>query len=127
MEYGFTRTVDLPYEAAVQRVTEELKNQGFGVLTTIDVKETLKQKLNIDFTRYVILGACNPPLAHRALDVEMNIGLLLPCNVIVYEKEGKTVVGAFDPMMMVPLVGKPEMASIAADVKKRLEAVLANI
>jgi uncharacterized protein (DUF302 family) len=119
--------VDLPYEAAVQRVTEELKNQGFGVLTTIDVKETLKQKLNIDFTRYVILGACNPPLAHRALDVEMNIGLLLPCNVIVYEKEGKTVVGAFDPMMMVPLVGKPEMASIAADVKKRLEAVLANI
>ena len=127
MEYGFTRTVNLPYEAAVKRVTEELKNQGFGVLTTIDVKETLKQKLNIDFTRYVILGACNPPLAHRALDVEMNIGLLLPCNVIVYEKEGKTVVGAFDPMMMVPLVGKPEMASIAADVKKRLEAVLANI
>jgi uncharacterized protein (DUF302 family) len=127
MEYGFTRTVDMPYEAAVRRVTEELKNQGFGVLTTIDVKETLKQKLNIEFTRYVILGACNPPLAHRALEVEMNIGLLLPCNVIVYEKEGKTVVGAFDPSIMVPLVGKPEMASIAADVKKRLEAVLANI
>jgi uncharacterized protein (DUF302 family) len=127
MEYGFTRTVNLPFEAAVQRVTEELRNQGFGVLTTIDVKETLKQKLNIEFTRYVILGACNPPLAHRALTLEMNIGLLLPCNVIVYEKEGKTVVGAFDPMMMVPLVGKAEMGSIAADVKKRLEAVLANI
>ena len=127
MEYGFTRTVHLPFEAAVQRVTEELKNQGFGVLTTIDVQETLKQKLNVEFTRYVILGACNPPLAHRALEVEMNIGLLLPCNVIVYEKEGKTVVGAFDPMMMVPLVGKPEMAAIAADVKKRLEAVLAKI
>ena len=127
MEYGFTRTVNLPFEAAVQRVTEELKNQGFGVLTTIDVQETLKQKLNVEFTRYVILGACNPPLAHRALEVEMNIGLLLPCNVIVYEKEGKTVVGAFDPMMMVPLVGKPEMAAIAADVKKRLEAVLAKI
>lgn len=127
MEYGFTRTVELPYETAVQRVTEELKNQGFGVLTTIDVKETLKQKLNVEFSRYVILGACNPPLAHRALEVEMNIGLLLPCNVIVYEKEGKTVVGAFDPMMMVPLVGKPEMASIAADVKKRLEVVLAKI
>lgn len=127
MEYGFTRTVDLPYEAAVQRVTEELRNQGFGVLTTIDVKETLKQKLNVEFTKYVILGACNPPLAHRALEVEMNIGLLLPCNVIVYEKGGNTVVGAFDPMMMVPLIGKPEMASIAADVKKRLEAVLANI
>lgn len=127
MEYGFTRTVNLPFEAAVQRVTEELRNQGFGVLTTIDVKETLKQKLNVEFTRYVILGACNPPLAHRALALEMNIGLLLPCNVIVYEKEGKTVVGAFDPMMMVPLVGKAEMGSIAADVKKRLEAVLANI
>jgi uncharacterized protein (DUF302 family) len=127
MKYGFTRTVDMPYEAAVRRVTEELKNQGFGVLTTIDVKETLKQKLNIEFTRYVILGACNPPLAHRALDVEMNIGLLLPCNVIVYEKGGKTVVGAFDPSIMVPLVDKPEMASIAADVKKRLEAVLVSI
>ena len=127
MQYGFTRTVNMPYEAAVQRVTEELKNQGFGVLTTIDVKETLKQKLNIEFTKYVILGACNPPLAHRALEVELNIGLLLPCNVIVYEKEGKTVVGAFDPMMMVPLVGKAELGAIAADVKQRLEAVLANI
>jgi uncharacterized protein (DUF302 family) len=127
MEYGFTRTVNLPYETAVRRVTEELKNQGFGVLTTIDVKETLKQKLNVDFTKYVILGACNPPLAHSALQVEMNIGLLLPCNVIVYEKNGKTVVGAFDPLMMVPLVGKAELGSIAADVKMRLEAVLANI
>jgi uncharacterized protein (DUF302 family) len=127
MQYGFTRTVNLPYEAAVQRVTEELRKQGFGVLTTIDVKETLKQKLNVEFTKYMILGACNPPLAHRALEVEMNIGLLLPCNVIVYEKEGKTVVGAFDPLMMVPLVGKKEMETIAADVKQRLEAVLANI
>jgi uncharacterized protein (DUF302 family) len=127
MEYGFTRTVDLPYEAAVQRVTEELKKQGFGVLTTIDVKETLKQKLNVEFAKYVILGACNPPLAHGALEVEMNIGLLLPCNVIVYEKEGKTVVGAFDPMTMVPLVGKIALQAIAADVKQRLEKVLANI
>ena len=127
MQYGFTRTVNLPYEAAVQRVTEELRKQGFGVLTTIDVKETLKQKLNVEFTKYVILGACNPPLAHRALEVEMNIGLLLPCNVIVYEKEGKTVVGAFDPMTMVPLVGKIALQAIAADVKQRLEKVLANI
>jgi uncharacterized protein (DUF302 family) len=127
MQYGFTRTVNLPYEAAVQRVTEELRNQGFGVLTKIDVKETLKEKLNIEFTKYVILGACNPPLAHSALEVEMDIGLLLPCNVIVYEKEGKTVVGAFDPLMMVPLVGKAELGAIAAEVKQRLEAVLANI
>jgi uncharacterized protein (DUF302 family) len=127
MQYGFTRTVNLPYEAAVQRVTEELRDQGFGVLTKIDVKETLKEKLNIEFTKYVILGACNPPLAHSALEVEMDIGLLLPCNVIVYEKEGKTVVGAFDPLMMVPLVGKAELGAIAAEVKQRLEAVLANI
>jgi uncharacterized protein (DUF302 family) len=127
MEYGFTRTVNLPYETVVKRVTEELKNQGFGVLTTIDVKQTLKEKLNVDFTKYVILGACNPPLAHSALEVEMNIGLLLPCNIIVYEKDGMTVVGAFDPLMMVPLVGKAELGSIAADVKLRLEAVLANI
>ena len=119
--------MDLPYEAAVQRVTEELKKQGFGVLTTIDVKETLKQKLNVEFAKYVILGACNPPLAHGALEVDMNIGLLLPCNVIVYEKEGKTVVGAFDPMTMVPLVGKKALQAIAADVKQRLEKVLANI
>lgn len=127
MEYGFTRTVSLPFDAAVKRVTEELKNQGFGVLTSIDVKETLKQKLNVEFTKYVILGACNPPLAHRAFDVEMNIGLLLPCNVIVYEQEGKTIVGAFDPMMMVLLVGKAELAAIAAEVKQKLEAVLASI
>jgi uncharacterized protein (DUF302 family) len=127
MQYGFTRTVNLPFEAAVKRVTEELRTQGFGVLTTIDVKETLKQKLNIEFTKYVILGACNPPLAHRALEVEMNIGLLLPCNIIVYETEGKTVVGAFDPLMMVPLVGKAELGSIAAEVRLRLEAVLANL
>lgn len=127
MQYGFTRTVNLPFDAAVKRVTDELKTQGFGVLTSIDVKETLKQKLNIEFTKYVILGACNPPLAHRALGVEMNIGLLLPCNVIVYESEGKTVVGAFDPMMMVPLVGKAELGVIAADVRQRLEAVLAAV
>jgi uncharacterized protein (DUF302 family) len=127
LQYGFTRTLSLPFETAVQRATEELKAQGFGVLTTIDVKETLKKKLNVEFTKYVILGACNPPLAHRALGVDMNIGLLLPCNVIVYEKNGKTVVGAFDPMMMVPLVGKAELGTIAAEVRKKLESVLAAL
>jgi uncharacterized protein (DUF302 family) len=127
MEYGFSRTVDLTYEAAIQRVTEELKKEGFGVLTTIDVKETLKQKLNVDFTKYVILGACNPPFAHKSLQVEEQIGLLLPCNVIVYEKEGKTVVAAFDPMLMVPIIGKEEMKPIAAEVKRKLEAVIGSI
>ena len=91
MKYGFAKTIDIAYEAAVSKVTEELKKEGFGVLTTIDVKDTLKKKLDVDFTRYVILGACNPPFAYQALQVEEEIGLLLPCNVIVYEKAGKTV------------------------------------
>lgn len=127
MEYGFSRTVDLTYEAAIQRVTEELKKEGFGVLTTIDVKETLKQKINVDFTKYVILGACNPPLAHKSLQTEEQIGLLLPCNVIVYEKEGKTIVAAFDPMLMVSVIGKEEMRPIAEEVKRKLETVLKSI
>jgi uncharacterized protein (DUF302 family) len=127
MQYGFSRTVDLSYDAAVARVTEELKKEGFGVLTTIDVKATLKQKINVDFTRYVILGACNPPLAHKALLAEEQIGLLLPCNVIVYEKEGKTVVAVFDPMLMVSVIGKEEMRPIATEVKRKLEAVLRNV
>jgi len=127
MKYGFTRTVPLPYERAVERVTEELKRQGFGVLTSIDVRATLKQKLDVDFPRYIILGACNPPLAHRALQAETNIGLLLPCNVIVYEKEGTTIVGAFDPMTMVPLVDKPGLEPIAREVRQKLEAALAAL
>jgi len=127
VKYGFTRTVPLSYDRAVERVTEELKKEGFGVLTTIDVKATLKQKLDVEFPRYVILGACNPPLAHRALQAETDIGLLLPCNVIVYEKEGTTVVGAFDPMTMVPLVEKPGLEPIAREVRKKLETALAAL
>ena len=127
VKYGFTRNVPLPYDRAVERVTEELKKQGFGVLTSIDVKATLKQKLDVEFPRYVILGACNPPLAHKALQAETDIGLLLPCNVIVYEKEGTTVVGAFDPMTMVPLVDKPGLEPIAREVRTKLETALAAI
>jgi len=89
MQYGFSKTIDLPYEQAIEKVTAELKKEGFGVLTFIDVKETLKQKINVDFKKYAILGACNPPIAHRALQEEEEIGLLLPCNVIVYEKDSK--------------------------------------
>jgi len=127
MKYGFTRTVPLPFDRAVERVTDELKKQGFGVLTTIDVKATLKQKLDVEFPRYVILGACNPPLAHRALQAEPNIGLLLPCNVIVYEQEEKTVVGVFDPMMMVPLVDTPSLEPVAREVRQKLESALAAV
>ncbi len=100
MQYGFSKTVDMSYEQTIEKVTAELKKEGFGVLTFIDVKETLKQKINVDFKKYAILGACNPPIAHRALLEEEDLGLLLPCNVIVYEKDGKTRVSIFDPMVM---------------------------
>jgi uncharacterized protein (DUF302 family) len=120
MKYGISREVSLAYEAAIEKVTAELAKEGFGILTAIDVKETMKKKLGVDFTRYVILGACNPPLAHRALQAEEQIGLLLPCNVIVYEKGGKTVVAAFDPMIMSHIIDSPEMKAIAEEVKARL-------
>lgn len=127
MQYGISRVVDHSYDRAVERVTEELQKEGFGVLTTIDVKETLRKKLGIDFPRYVILGACNPPFAHRALQAEEQIGLLLPCNVIVYEKGGATVVAAFDPMMMALVLENEEIRPIADEVRKKLERVVAAV
>ncbi len=124
MSYGFSKPVSLPYDKAIEKVTEELKKEGFGVLTTIDVKDTLKKKLDVDFKRYVILGACNPPFAYNALQAEEQIGLLLPCNVIVYEKEGKTIVGVFDPMTMAKLVENDALKSIAEDIAAKLRRVL---
>jgi len=127
MQYSFSRVVSHSYDKAVERVTEELRKEGFGVLTSIDVRETLQKKLGVDFTRYLILGACNPPLAHRALQVEEQIGLLLPCNVIVYETGGKTAIGVFDPMVMMVVLEKEEMRPIAEEVKRKLERVLAAV
>jgi uncharacterized protein (DUF302 family) len=127
MPYGFSKTTDLPYERAIEKVTEELKKEGFGVLTTIDVKETLKKKLNVDFKKYVILGACNPPFAYQALQAEEEIGMLLPCNVIVYEKKGKTAVAAFDPMVMTTLPGNDALKLVADEVQKKLQRVLAAV
>lgn len=124
MSYGFSKPVSLPYDKAIEKVTEELKKEGFGVLTTIDVKDTLKKKLDVDFKRYIILGACNPPFAYNALQAEEQIGLLLPCNVIVYEKEGKTIVGVFDPMSMAKLVDNDALRSIAEDIAAKLRRVL---
>lgn len=124
MKYGFSKTTNYSFEEAIQKVTDELKKEGFGVLTTIDVKETLKNKLNVDFKKYTILGACNPPLAHQALQAEEELGLLLPCNVIVYEKEGKSVVSVFDPMIMAHIIDNPNMKPVAEEVKKKLERVL---
>jgi uncharacterized protein (DUF302 family) len=127
MTYGISKTVHLSYDQAVARVTEELQKEGFGVLTTIDVKETLKKKLNVDFKNYVILGACNPPFAHQALTAEEEVGLLLPCNVVVYEKDNGTVVAAFDPMVMTKLSDNPVLLKIAEQVKERLQRVLNNL
>ena len=125
MRYGTTREVSLPFDKAVEKVTEELKKEGFGVLTTIDVKETLKKKLDVDFPRYLILGACNPSFAYKSLQIEEEIGLLLPCNVIVFEKEGKTRVAAFDPMIMSVVIENKAMEPIALEVKAKLDRVIA--
>ena len=127
MKYGFSKTVDLSFDQAIQKVTDELKKEGFGVLTTIDVKDTLKKKLNVDFKKYTILGACNPPFAHQSLQIEEELGLLLPCNVIVYEKEGKTNVSVFDPMVMTRIIDNPTMVSVAQQVKEKLQRVLAAV
>jgi uncharacterized protein (DUF302 family) len=125
MSYGFSKKVNLPFDATIEKATTELQKEGFGVLTTIDVQETLKKKLNVDFKKYKILGACNPPFAHKALQAEEEIGLLLPCNVVVYEKDGKSVVAAFDPISMSRVMDNPAIEPIAAEVKQRLERVIA--
>ena len=115
--------LEVPYEEAVERVTAALKEEGFGVLTEIDVKATLKKKLDADFRKYAILGACNPPLAHRALSAELEIGLLLPCNVIVYEEDGGSVVSIVDPLSMLGIVQSPELQPVADEAGARLERV----
>ncbi len=127
MKYGISKTVPLSYQQAIDKVTDELKKEGFGVLTTIDVSDTLKKKINVDFPKYMILGACNPPFAHTALTAEEEIGLLLPCNVIVYEKNGTTHVAAFDPLVMRTIVDNPALEPIATDVRARLERILAAL
>ena len=124
MKYGFTKTTDYSFEQAIEKVTEELKKEGFGILSTIDVKDTLKKKIDVDFKKYTILGACNPKLAHGALQVEEELGLLLPCNVIVYEKNDKTVVSIFDPRVMTLVIENPEMNPVAEEVKNKLQRVL---
>ena len=124
MKYGFSKTTDYGFEQAIEKVTEELKKEGFGVLTTIDVKDTLKKKIDVDFKKYTILGACNPKLAHGGLQVEEELGLLLPCNVIVYEKNEKTVVSFFDPIVMTVVIDNPEMKPVSEEVKSKLKRVL---
>lgn len=129
-KYGFSKTVNLPYDAAIEKTRSALKDEGFGVLCEIDLKEKLKEKLGVDFRNYVILGACNPPLAYQTLQQEINIGLLLPCNVIVYESDetGKCVVAAIDAKTMLSVVGgNATLDAVASEVNERLQRVVNQI
>lgn len=127
--YAMTVELAMPYDSALERTREELSKEGFGVLTEIDVRATLKEKIGVDFRPYMILGACNPPLAHRALTEERDIGLLLPCNVIVYSGNDPemTVVAAIDPVVQLGVAEREELAPIAEDVRGRLERVLQGL
>jgi uncharacterized protein (DUF302 family) len=127
--YGMKKTLALPVQDADAKLREALKDEGFGILTEIDVKATLKEKLDVDFRPYKILGACNPSLAHQALSSEADIGLLLPCNVIVYEgdEEGTSVVGVLDPKVQLGVTGRDDIDHLAEDVRARMERVLAAL
>lgn len=126
VDYGMRVHLALPYDEAIDRVTAALKAEGFGVLTQIDVQATLKQKLDVDFRRYIILGACNPPLAYRAFSTELEIGLLLPCNVVVYEDESRegSVVSIIDPIMMLGIGINPALSAVGEEASARLRRVL---
>jgi uncharacterized protein (DUF302 family) len=127
-KYYFSKTVDLSYEDAIARVTEELKKEGFGVLTEIDVQATLKKKLDVDFRSYKILGACNPPFAYKALQAERNIGLMLPCNVVVQDAgNGKTEVAAIDPRVAMSRVENPALEPVATEIQAKLQRVIENL
>jgi uncharacterized protein (DUF302 family) len=123
--YGYSKTTELGFDDAVTRVRDELGKEGFGVLTEIDVKATLKKKIDVDFRKYIILGACNPPFAHRALTAEIDIGLLMPCNVIVYENDGGgSTVAAMNAGLMAEVSGNQELASVANEVNGKLQKAI---
>jgi uncharacterized protein (DUF302 family) len=122
--YTLSTRTELPFSDAVARVREELAHEGFGVLCEIDVQATLKQKLGVDREPYLILGACNPPLAHGALEAEPELGVLLPCNVVVYQQRGRTHIAAVDAERMLSIVGNEELAGTASEVRRRLSAVV---
>ena len=127
-KYYFGKTVELSFDDAIVRVTEELKKEGFGVLTEIDMQATLKKKLDVDFRQYKILGACNPPFAYKALQAEQNIGLLLPCNVIVQDAgNGKTEIAAIDPLVSMSRVENPALEPVAMEIKAKLQRVIQNL
>ena len=127
INYGFTKELERPFAATVEAVTEALKKEGFGILTKVDVKEKFKEKLGVDFRNYVILGACNPPSAFKAIEAEENIGLMLPCNVIVYEKAGKTSVGIIKPTVAMGMIDNSALKPLALEVEARLKRVIDSL
>lgn len=127
IDYGYVRPVALSFDDAVRKLEAALKSEGFGVLCHIDIQAKLKEKLGVDFPRYVILGACNPPLAHQALQHEINLGLLLPCNAAVYEQEGRVYAGVVDAARMLSVVGNPAMQPMAEKVTASLRRAIDSL
>jgi uncharacterized protein (DUF302 family) len=127
MSYYFSKKSALGFEEVIERVKEALKSEGFGVLTEIDVKETLKKKLDVDFRPYRILGACNPPFAYQALQAEDKVGIMLPCNVIVQEKEDGVEIAAVDPVASMQAIDNPKLSEIASEIRNRLHRVIDSL
>jgi uncharacterized protein (DUF302 family) len=127
MSYGYKKTIDAAFDEAVEKVRQALKSEGFGVLTEIDVKATLKKKLDVDYDKYIILGACNPPFAYKALQAEKDIGLMLPCNVIVYEQDGKVFVSAILPTVAMNMIENAELKGIAVQVEEKMKKVIDSV
>lgn len=127
MSYYFSKKSALGFKEAIEKVTEALKQEGFGILTEIDVKETLKMKLDVDFRPYKILGACNPPFAYKALQAEDKVGIMLPCNVIVQEKENGVEIAAVDPVASMQAIDNPKLGEIANEIRQRLHRVIDSL
>lgn len=127
INYGFTKTTNESFEIIEEKVKQELKKEGFGILTKIDVKEKFKEKLGVDFKKYIILGACNPPNALKAIESEENIGLMLPCNVIIYEKDKSTAISIIKPSVAMGMINNPNLKELAFNIEQKLKKVLDNI
>lgn len=124
---AMTKRVALPYAEAVERIKAALRDEGFGVLTEVDVRATMREKLDVEFRDYVIIGACNPPLAHRALQADLDVGTLLPCNVVVYADDGGSVISVFDPEVGMAVAGSDALVPIASEAKERLQRALERV
>jgi len=126
-DYAFRTMLNVPYEQALEKVKASLRDEGFGVLTSVDVKETMKEKLGVDFRPYTIIGACNPPLSHRAFEQDLEAGLVLPCNVIVYEKDGGSAVAIADPVTMIGVLENPDLGEVAHEAQAKLKRVIVRL